>query len=290
LQAFDYVRAKNIDEVVMLMANHNGRARILSGGTDLLVGLREGRLSAELVIDVKRVPEVSALSYSSKNGLQLGAVVSCQRIYSDAVLCDAYPGLIDAAGLIGGVQIQGRASLGGNLCNASPAADSIPALIALRAVCHIAGPFGRRTLPVEDFCLAPGKNALQNGEFLVYLHIPAPTPGSGAAYLRFIPRNEMDIAVVGCGASVQLDEGRTRFAAAHIALGAVAPTPLYIKEAGEALVGQAVNAESIELAARIAQATARPISDMRGTAEYRRHMCAVMTRRTLEKAIERAKK
>jgi carbon-monoxide dehydrogenase medium subunit len=288
LQAFDYVRASSVDEVVSLLAQNGDGARVLSGGTDLLVALREGRRQAKLVIDVKGLPETSRIDYSPETGLTFGAAVPCHRLYDNAEVAAAYPGLMDAAHLIGGVQIQGRASMGGNLCNASPAADSIPALIAHHAVCVIAGPSGVRELPVEQFCVAPGRNALASGEFLVSLKLPAPQPGFGAAYLRFIPRNEMDIAVVGAGASVVLDESRTKFVSARVSLGAVAPTPLYIEEAGAALAGQAVNAENIEAAAKIAQAAAKPITDMRGTAEYRKHLSAVMPRRALEKAVERA--
>lgn len=289
MQAFDFASATTVDEVVALLKEKGDQARVMCGGTDLLVALREGRRKAELVIDVKRIPETTELSYSPQSGLTLGAAVPCHRMYDDKAIVAAYPGLIDSAGLIGGVQIQGRASMGGNLCNASPAADSIPSLIAHHAICQIAGPNGRREMPVEEFCIAPGRTALQTGEFLVALHIPAPQPGFGAAYLRFIPRNEMDIAVVGVGASVQLDESRSRFVSARIALGAVAPKPLFVPAAGDALAGQPVNAESIAQAAQIAQAAATPISDMRGTAEYRKHMAGVMTRRTLEKAIERAR-
>lgn len=289
MQAFDFASATTVDEVVALLKEKGDQARVMCGGTDLLVALREGRRKAELVIDVKRIPETTELSYSAQSGLTLGAAVPCHRMYDDKAIVAAYPGLIDSAGLIGGVQIQGRASMGGNLCNASPAADSIPSLIAHHAICQIAGPNGRREVPVEEFCIAPGRTVLQTGEFLVALHIPAPQPGFGAAYLRFIPRNEMDIAVVGVGASVQLDESRSRFVSARIALGAVAPKPLFVQAAGDALAGQPVNAESIAQAAQIAQAAATPISDMRGTAEYRKHMAGVMTRRTLEKAIERAR-
>lgn len=289
MQAFDFASATTVDEVVALLKEKGDQARVMCGGTDLLVALREGRRKAELVIDVKRIPETTELSYNPQSGLTLGAAVPCHRMYDDKAIVAAYPGLIDSASLIGGVQIQGRASMGGNLCNASPAADSIPSLIAHGAICQIAGPNGRREMPVEEFCIAPGRTALQTGEFLVALHIPAPQPGFGAAYLRFIPRNEMDIAVVGVGASVQLDESRSRFVSARIALGAVAPKPLFVTAAGDALAGQPVNAESIAQAAQIAQAAATPISDMRGTAEYRKHMTGVMTRRTLEKAIERAR-
>ena len=289
MQAFDFASATTVDEVVALLKEKGDQARVMCGGTDLLVALREGRRKAELVIDVKRIPETTELSYNPQSGLTLGAAVPCHRMYDDKAIVAAYPGLIDSASLIGGVQIQGRASMGGNLCNASPAADSIPSLIAHGAICQIAGPNGRREMPVEEFRIAPGRTALQTGGFLVALHIPALQPGFGAAYLRFIPRNEMDIAVVGVGASVQLDESRSRFVSARIALGAVAPKPLFVTAAGDALAGQPVNAESIAQAAQIAQAAATPISDMRGTAEYRKHMTGVMTRRTLEKAIERAR-
>ncbi len=289
MQAFDYVRASSVDEVVSLLAQNGDKARLLSGGTDLLVALREGRRQASLVIDVKGLPETSQIEYSPENGLTFGASVPCYRIYGNKEVATVYNGLMDAAHLIGGIQIQGRASIGGNLCNASPAADSIPILIAYSAICVVAGPNGTRELPVEEFCVAPGRNILQNGEFLVSLKLPPVQPGFGAAYLRFIPRNEMDIAVVGAGASVQLDESRNNFVSARISLGAVAPKPLYIAEAGAALAGKPVNAANIEEAARIAQDAAKPISDMRGTAEYRKHLSAVMTRRVLEKAIERAR-
>lgn len=289
MQAFDYVRASSVDEVVSLLAQNGDQARVLSGGTDLLVALREGRRQAKVVIDVKGLGETSRIDYAPGQGLTFGASVPCHRLYDNAEIAAAYPGLMDAATLIGGVQIQGRASMGGNLCNASPAADSIPALIAHGAIALVAGPSGTREVPVEEFCVAPGRTQLQNGEFLLSLRLPAPAAGFGAAYLRFTPRNEMDIAVVGAGVSVTLDESRSKIVAARVSLGAVAPTPLYIAEAGAALVGKAPNAAALEEAAKIAQAAARPISDMRGTAEYRKHLSAVLTRRALETAVARAK-
>lgn len=288
MQAFDYVRASNLDEALAVLADKGRRASLLSGGTDLIVALREGRRSADVVVDVKGIAETSALSFDTQDGLRIGASVPCYRIYGDDVISAAYPGLIDAVHLIGGVQIQGRASVGGNVCNASPAADTIPALIVHSAVCTVAGPNGKREVAVEDFCIAPGRTVLEEGEMLVSIHVPAPAPGFGAAYLRFIPRNEMDIAVVGAGASVVLDEKRRTIESARISLGAVAPTPLFVKEAGIALAGQPANDESIERAALIAQEAARPITDMRGTAEYRKHLSAVLTRRALKIAIERA--
>lgn len=289
MQAFNYVAAQSVDEVIRLLAENGDTARVMSGGTDLIVALREGRRKADLVIDVKRLKETIEMTYDAQQGLTLGAAVPCHRMYDDKAVAKAYPGLIDSASLIGGVQIQGRASMGGNLCNASPAADSIPALIVHSAICNIAGPNGHRQLAVEEFCVAPGRTMLGNGEFLISLQIPAPTSGFGAAYLRFIPRNEMDIAVVGVGASVQLDESRSKIVSARISLGAVAPKPLFVTAAGEALAGKTISDAVIEEAARLAQEAATPISDMRGTAEYRKHLVAVLTRRTLNKAIERAK-
>jgi carbon-monoxide dehydrogenase medium subunit len=292
LQAFDYVRAQSTEQAVRLLAEGGEQARVLAGGTDLLAQLKEGRRKVSLVVDVKFIPELNELCYDPAEGLWLGAAVPCFRIYGNHAVAHAYPGLIDAASLIGGTQIQGRASLGGNLCNASPAADSIPALIVHRAVCEVAGPSGRRTVPVEAFCTGPGRTVLGLGELLVSLHLPAPQPGFGAGYLRFIPRNEMDIAVVGAGVSVQLDENGQTIRSARVALGAVAATPLLVKEAGEALAGRALGPEETEKviadAAQIAQAAARPIDDMRGTVAQRKHLAGVLTRRSLRIAIERA--
>jgi CO/xanthine dehydrogenase FAD-binding subunit len=288
MQSFDYVAPKNMEEVISLLASQNGRARILCGGTDLLVQLRESRRSAELVIDIKKIPELTQITFDSQNGLRIGAATSCHDICRDPNVSQHYPGLVDGIKLIGGVQIQNRASVGGNLCNASPAADAIPALIVHEASCNITGPNGSRILPVEEFCIAPGQNALQKGELLTSINIPIPKERFGAHYLRFIPRNEMDIAVVGAGASVILDERNERFMSARIALGAVAPTPLFASDAGAFLSGKAITRANIKEAARLAQAVAKPITDLRGTAEHRKHLCAVLVERALEKAIERA--
>jgi len=288
LQSFDYVSPTQVNEVVALLADGRGPVKLLCGGTDLLVQLREGRAAARLVVDVKQIPELTRISYDPDQGLYLGAAASCACITHHPDVARYYPGLVDAVTLIGGVQIQNRASVGGNLCNASPAADAIPALIVHRAVCQIAGPNGTRQALVEEFCTAPGKNILQPGELLVSLSLPPPPDHFGAAYLRFIPRNEMDIAVVGAAAAVTLDESGEHFAAARVALGAVAPTPLFVPEAGASLVGQLVNETSIAGAARLAQEAARPISDLRGSAEQRRHLSGVLARRALEIAVSRA--
>jgi carbon-monoxide dehydrogenase medium subunit len=289
MKAFDYDAPTTLAEAVSLLAERGDRARALAGGSDIIVQVREGRRDLDLLVDVKHVPELNELAYDRELGLRFGAAVPCWRLCEGPGLASAYPGLIEAVGLIGGTQIQSRASVGGNLCNASPAADTIPALIAAEATCMIAGPEGQRELPVEEFCTAPGRTALRRGELLVSLRLPPPRPHSGTAYLRFIPRNEMDIAVVGVGVSLALNDSRTTCVAARVALAAVAPTPLLVPEAGAALVGRPPLPDDIERAAGLARAAARPISDMRGDAEYRRHLVGVLTRRALNVALQRSK-
>jgi carbon-monoxide dehydrogenase medium subunit len=287
LRAIEYVAPTSVEDAVKALGAPDARA--LAGGTDVIIQAREGRRDIGVMVDVKNIGELEALSVQSDGSLRIGAAVPCARIYGDADVARLFPALIDSASLIGGIQIQSRASLGGNLCNSSPAADSIPTLIALGVVCEIAGPKGRRSLPVEEFCTAPGQNALAPGELLVALVVPVPTPHSGAAFERFIPRNEMDIAVVNAAAQVTLSADGSTFESARIAVGAVAPTPLYVKEAGEALVGKAVSEETIASAAAAASAAARPITDMRGSAAQRTHLAGVLTGRVIKKAVERAR-
>jgi CO/xanthine dehydrogenase FAD-binding subunit len=283
----DYEKAESVEEAVRLLAAGGGSARALAGGTDLLPKARGGVSETNLIVDVKAIPELNVLSYDAGKGLTLGAAVPCYKIYADADVKANYPGIMDAATLIGGIQIQGRASIGGNLCNSGPSADSIPVLIALGATANIEGPDGSRQVAVEDFCTGPSKNVLKTGELLVSLSIPAPAANSGARYLRFIPRNEMDIAVVGVGVSVELDNGN--FKSARLALAAVGPTPLFVKAVGAALAGKPANDETIAAAGQIAKGAATPITDMRGTIEYRKHLCDVLTRRALSTAVNRAK-
>ena len=290
MQAFDYIAAKSIEQAVTLLSQHGENARLLSGGTDLIGQMRSGLRRLALLVDIKPVPEVNVLSYDPLQGLIIGAAVPCVRLCSDPAILAHYPGLVDAVSLIGGVQIQSRASLGGNLCNASPAADCIPALIVHEAECVIAGPGGYRKVAVENFCTAPGLTILQEGELLVSLHLPPPQAHSGASYLRFTPRSEMDIAVVGAGAALTLREDGCTVKTARIALGAVAPTPLLVAEAGEVLAGRMASAVAFEQATLLAQKAAQPISDLRGTSSFRRHLCGVLVRRALERALVRARK
>jgi carbon-monoxide dehydrogenase medium subunit len=253
----------------------------------LIIQMRAGVRRPEQIVDIKSIPELQIIAFSPQDGLRLGAAVCCSRITEDAVLKQNYPGLVEASALIGSDQIQSRCSLGGNLCNGSPAADTTPALIALGAQCVIASSKGTRTVPVEQIVTAPGRTVLNADELLVEFRIAAPKGHSSDCYQRFIPRNEMDIAVVGVGAAVTVDRGK--FTAARIGLAAVAATPLFAKEAGDSLVGKPVNDDSIAAAAALAQKVATPITDMRGTAEYRTHLVGVLTRRVVKEAAERAK-
>ena len=271
-----------------MLAEKGEHARLLAGGTDILPQLRGGAWpQVDVLVDGKKIPELNEITYDPETGLTLGAAVPCYKIYANQAIAHAYPAIIDVASLIGGTQIQGRASFGGNLCNAVPSADSIPAMIALKGTANIAGLRGNRSVPAEEFCTAPRKTVLQNGELLVSLHFPPPEKNSGVRYLRFIPRNEMDIAVAGVGVSVVLDNGAIR--SARVSLASVAPTPLFVKEAGDALVGKPATEESVRIASGLARDAAKPITDMRGTIEYRKHLCEVLTRRALMTAIERAK-
>ena len=285
---FQYAAPTELNDAIKQLSDAGDSARVLAGGTDIIVQLREGARSADLVVDVKKIPELSRLEFSNENGLHLGASVACWQIYENPVISAAYPGLSDAVKIIGGWQIQSRASVGGNLCNSSPAADSIPALIACDAAAEIAGPDGQRSVPVAEFCTGPGRNVLQPGELLVALKLPPQGPSCGSAYQRFIPRNEMDIAVVGAASWVKLSPDGSTIESARIALSAVAATPVFAAEASEWLAGQPVSEDTFAHAGELAKKVATPLSDMRGTAEYRTHLVGVLTKRTLATACERA--
>ena len=289
MKDFEYAAPTNLAEATGLLAKANGKAKLLAGGTDILVQLREGLRDADLVIDVKKIPEVMELSYSPAKGLRLGASVPCYRVYENAEIAKAYPALADAANIVGGWQIQSRASVGGNLCNSSPAADTIPALVAQAVTCIIAGSKGQREVKVEEFCTGPGKNVLQPGELLVTLVFPPPTAKSGSAYERFIPRNEMDIAVAGAGSWLTLSPDGKMIERARIGLSAIAPTPKFAAEASEWLAGKPATHEAFVQAGELAKNVASPITDMRGTAEYRTHLVGVLVKRTLARALERAR-
>jgi aerobic carbon-monoxide dehydrogenase medium subunit len=282
-----YEAPETFESAVALLAGASGEARVLAGGTDLLVQLRSGMIEPELVVDVKRIAEVHRIT-AEGGGFRIGAAVTGAELGEHPDVKRMWPGVVESVELIGSTQIQGRATMVGNLCNASPAADSVPAMIAAGAVVNIVGPGGRRELPVEEMCIAPGKTALAKGEMVASVLLPARPPRTGDAYLRFIPRTEMDIAVVSAGVCVTLDQGGT-CTAARVGLGAVAARPLLVTEAADALIGTTVDAAALERLAEAASAVCRPIDDKRGTIEYRTKVAGVLARRAAEKALARAK-
>ena len=278
---------RKLDEATVLMAEHAGSAQLLAGGTDLLIFMRNGRKSPDVIIDAKKIPELTRVHLDAQR-LTIGAAVSCRTVWENTEITERFPALTDAATLIGGIQIQGRATFGGNLCNAAPSADTVPPVMVYGATAHIVSARGERDVPVEQICTGPGLTSLARDEILVSLSIPVPAANSGAAFLRFIPRNEMDIAVANAAARVDLDETGATFKAARIAIGAVAPTPLFVEAAGAALNGKPVSDESIAEAAGVARDAATPINDMRGTIEHRKQLVEVLTSRALRRAIARA--
>ena len=282
-----YEAPTTVDEAVALLKDSGYSSRVLAGGTDLLVQLRSGMIEPELIVDIKKIPEVRSILKEDKN-YRVGAAVTGAELGEHGGLKAAWPGVVEAVELIGSTQIQGRASLGGNLCNASPAADAVPALLAAGAICMIAGPNGRRELPVEAICTGPGQTSLACGEFLVSFLFPMPKPRSGDAYLRFIPRTEMDIAVVGVGIHMTLDaEGVC--SDARVAVGAVAPTVLLIGESAAALVGTMVDDAAIEKMIAAVRGSCDPIDDKRGTVVYRTQVAGVLADRVCRIALQRAR-
>jgi CO/xanthine dehydrogenase FAD-binding subunit len=286
LHEINYEAPTTVAQAVTMLKRHGEKARPLCGGTDLLIQMRAGVRRPEFIVDLKHIKELRQIKFDARMGVRLGAAVPCIEVYESEVMRKYYPGLTEAAHLIGSLQIQNRASVGGNLCNGSPAADTTPALIALGAKARIAGGSTAREVPVEDFVTSPGRTVLKPGEILVEFVIPAPKPHSSDSYLRFIPRNEMDIAVVGVGTSITLAGEVVK--AARIALGAVGPTPIFAAKASESLIGMTLDNATIEAAAQLAIGASAPIDDMRGTAEFRRHVTGVLTRRTILIAAERA--
>jgi carbon-monoxide dehydrogenase medium subunit len=281
-----YEKPTTVEAATALLAGQG--ARVLAGGTDLLVQMKARVLSPDVVVDIKGIEATREITKDA-SGYTIGAAVTGAELKEHPTLSKDWPGLVEAANLIGSTQVQGRASLGGNLCNGSPAADSVPGLIAAGAVATIVGPKGTRTLPVEDIMLAPRKLALTAGEFIVSFKIPARPKHGGDAYLRFIPRTEMDIAVVGCGVALALDDSGT-CTAARVSLGAVAARPLLVEDAGKALVGTKVDDAALAKLEAAARAACKPIDDKRGTVEFRIDVAGTLTVRTAKIALERARK
>jgi len=288
MNALQYEAPNTVKKAVALLAKANGKAKVLAGGTDLLVQLRAKMVSPDLIVDVKKIPQLRKITVGRDGRIRVGAAVSGAELGEHARVSEAYPGVVEAVELIGSTQIQGRATAIGNLCNASPAADSVPALIAAGAVCTVVGPNGERQVPAEKIGVSPGRTSLAPGEFVVDFVLPARKPRSADAYLRMIPRTEMDIAIVGAGVNLSLD-GDGVITEARVALGAVAPTVLLVEEAGRALVGGKLDDAALQRLDAAARAACRPIDDKRGTITYRTKVAGVLARRAAAIAYERAR-
>src|SRR3954469_9455098 len=282
-----YEAPETLQAAVALLAGGPAGSRILAGGTDVIVQMETDLIEPPLLVDIKKIAELKQIT-AENGGFRVGAATPGMDIVRHAALCKAWPGIIDGVKLIGSIQVRGRASIGGNLCNGSPAADSVPAIIAAGAVARIVGPSGTRDVPVEQIPVGPGKTSLAKGEIIASFFLPPRPAHSGDAYQRFTPRTEMDIAVVGVGISLTLD-GSGTCTAARVALGAVAPTALLVKEAADALIGTRVDDAALDRLAKAASAACRPIDDKRGTKEYRIKVAGVLAKRTAQQALERAR-
>jgi len=278
LQDFDYVRPKTVAEAVGLLRGED--ARVLAGGTDLIAQMREGRRGIKRLVDVKGIRELGAVATLSEGGVMIGAAASAAAVSRNGAIANDYPAVAQSARLIGGVQVQNRASLGGNICNAAPSADGVPALICHAAAACIAGSAGTRQVPLEELFVGPGKTAIERGELLVSIVLSPPAQRSAARYLRFTPRREMDIAIAGAGTFIRLDQ-QGIIAEARVVLASVGPVPMRAPSAERRLTGERPTRALLEEAGRRAAHDARPISDTRGSADYRRSLVAVMAMRAL---------
>ena len=283
-----YEAPETIAAAVALLSAHGSMARVFAGGTDLIVQIKEEMTDPGVLVDIKRIKETRDIMIGTEE-IVIGSAVTGAEIGENAALKALYPGVVEAVQLIGSDQVQGRATIGGNLCNASPAADSVPALIAAGTKAVIAGPDGTRKINVEDLLVKPGKTSLASGEFITSFVLPRPAARSGDAYLRFIPRTEMDIAVVGAGVSVTLNSDGT-CAAARLALGAVAPTARLVEQASDILAGQKLDEDVLSKLAAAASAACQPIDDKRGTIKFRTQVAGVLACRAAKIAWERAEK
>jgi len=290
LRSFQYLAPQSIDETVRLLAEHGDRARLIAGGTDIVVQMKESATRfpyPQYLVSVARVPGVMGMEFAEPSGLRIGAAVTMAEIAESPLIRERYAALAEGAGVVGSLQTMNMATIGGNLCNAAPSADTAPALLALGAKAVIVHSSGRRIIPIEEFFAGPGTTVLGPAELLTDVLLPAPTPRTGSAYRRHTPRKQMDIAVVGVAAAVTLGDGN-RIESARIALGAVAPTPVRAPQAEASLAGQTAGDDAFARAAEIAAGECSPISDQRGTAEFRRHLVRVMTERMLREAAARA--
>ena len=281
-----YERPATLKGAVSMLERSGDKAFVLAGGTDLLVRMKNDDFDAEIIVDIKSIEDIAGIR-ETEQGIRIGAATSCAELGEHAGLLSCWPGVVEAANLIGSTQIQGRCTITGNLCNASPAADSVPALVAAGAHSVVAGPNGNRQVLVESVVIAPGNTSLGNSEIIEAILLDKRPPRSGDAYLRFIPRTEMDIAVVGAAVNLTLDAEGT-VSSARVALGAVAPTVIVVDEAGAALVGTNLNETALDAVAAACSAACRPIDDKRGTVEFRKKVAGVLARRAARVAYRRA--
>lgn len=282
---FDYEAPTSLMSAMELLAQP-GENRPLAGGTDVIDQLKSNRRNADLVVDLKRIPELLNIE-SNGSGLHVGSAVSCTEVHNFTTEKGGFAALAESTELVGSVHIQNRASVGGNVCNAAPSADTIPSLLIHEAVAHTASASGEREIPLIDFFAGPGQTVLEKGEILKELVLPTPSANTASAYLRFIPRNEMDIAVAGVGSLIEVDPSTNLVTKARIALASVAPTPVRAYAAEEFLEGTKIDADAIDKTADLAVGSAVPITDVRGSAEYRKELIRVLTKRTLTICLER---
>lgn len=287
LLRMQYISPNTLDEAVVNLTNATGVTHVLAGGTDLIVQMTSGLRKPDVVIDIKRIPEVTTITQDA-DGFHIGAAVCGAEINEHAALKAAWPGVCEGIDLIGSMQVQSKATPAGNLCNGSPAADSVPAMIAAGAIATVFGPKGRRDIAVEDIPVGPGRTTLDKGEMIASIHLPMPKPRSGDAYVRFTPRTEMDIAVVGVAVNVTLDADGI-CTDARVAVGAVAPTARLVPDAAAALIGTPLDDAALDAAAKAVQAACRPIDDKRGSAAYRIRIAGTIFKRAAAKALARAK-
>jgi carbon-monoxide dehydrogenase medium subunit len=286
MSALRYEAPTSIDVATRLLAEDIDNIKVLAGGTDVIVQMHSERIEPELIVDIKNIPELKQIT-KTVDGFKFGAAISGKELMLNKEFNKVWPGIMDGVRLIGSLQIRGRASVGGNLCNASPAADSVPPMIAAAAVANIIGPKGNRDVPVEEIIVKPGQTSLSRGEIIVSFQLPNRPPKSGDAYLRFTPRTEMDIAVVGVAINLTLDnEGICN--SARLALGAVAPTPILDRNAAEILIGTKLDEDALENLASAVQKSCSPINDKRGTIEFRENVVGVLAKRVAEIAKKRA--
>lgn len=289
MKDFTYLAPTTLDDAVRMLSEHSGNVKVLAGGTDLMLLLQDGVYTPDYVVDVTNIPELNRLDFDSQSGLIIGAATPLHQIETNRLILEKYPHLATGASEIGSIQIRNRASAGGNVCNATPSADIVPALVALDASVRLVSTRGERTLPIEEFFTGVRKTVLAPDELLVDIRVPSPRPYTSGIYIKLNTRPQMDLAIVGVAATVTVEPSDSVIRKAAICLGAVAPTPIRVREAEEILIGQPLTDDLLALAGAAAARVARPISDVRGSVEYRREQCDLMTRRAVRQAVERAK-